>query len=140
MITRDFILREIQQLAAVLARVFMLRGTGQREEVLEEIRIGLSNTHLESALHDSITREDVIGLCTTESGFSFEKAMALGDLLRERGYAQKELEKEGWGYSLLHALWLYEHINMLPNSTQPLDMHDRILSLRSELAESSEVN
>jgi hypothetical protein len=134
MITRDFILREIQQLVAVLARVFLLRGTGQKQEILNEISLGLTNCDLGAALRDELPREDLISLCTSSAGFSFEKALALADLLRERGYTEKELNRGSWCYSMLHALWLYEHISSLPNSIRPLDIGERILALRQELA------
>ena len=133
MFTRDYILRQIQQLVAVLARVLLLRNSGQPKELLDEVRVGLADNELGAALHDAIPREDLIALCSTESGFSCEKALALADLLREKGYAEQELQMEDWSRSLLHALWLYEHIASLPNAIVPIDMADRISSLRTEI-------
>lgn len=137
MITRDFILRQIQQLVAVLSRVLLLRGTGQNEAIIAEIRLGLSNTELSTALLDDIEKEALIGLCSTSNGFSFEKALALADLLREKGFSERELELDNWYYSLLHALWLYERINSLPNAIKPLDIEHRIESLRIAIGKSS---
>ncbi len=134
MITRDFILLQIQQLVAVLARVLLLRGTGQHEQVLIEIRLGLSTNELGPALHHDISREKLINLCSDESGFSAEKGLSLADLLREKGYSEHKVGLEEWRHSLLHALWLYETIGALPNSIIPLDLDQRIDDLREDIA------
>jgi len=135
MLTRDFILRQIQQLVAVLARVLHLGKAGQHEEVLDEIAFGFSQDEMASVLRDDITREDLIRLCAGGSGISVEKTLALADLLRQKGTSQKALGIDNARYSLLHALWLYEHLNSLPNATVHWDMMQRIENLRDEIGD-----
>ncbi len=133
MITRDFILREIQQMVAVLIRVLKLREADQQEEIVLEINNGLVGIGLDPLLRDNLNRDDIIAACTVGNEFQFEKALALADLLREKGYAEKELGLDNYKQPLTHALWLYEHIISLPNSTVHWDMPQRIDALQDEL-------
>ena len=123
MITRDFIVRQIHQLAQVLAVVLLHKRAGRQEEAQQTIAEGLEDALGLSlaALYD-LDRASLLARCTSGTTFFPEKALALADLLREDATrAGRE-----------RALWLYEAARDA-GEIVPLDIDARIADLRQSL-------
>ena len=132
MITRDFILRQIQQLVQVLARAIFLKSQNQPQHALEVINEALEATpELRSLLISGLLREDVLAPCLTESGFAPDKALALADLMCEKArlmQAQGEIDVHSY---FEYALWLYEAAMQDKRAALPLDITIRLDELRA---------
>ncbi len=119
MITRDYLMRQIQQLVQALSLVLFHR----REQAHE-----MAQTILENALADvtglSLERIRALGfgalraLCSPDGKLSGELAVGIADLLRED-------DDPG---SRARARWLYEAA-LESGGTVPADVHDRIAAL-----------
>ena len=100
MINRDFILRQIHQLAQVLAQVlFNKRLDQQTEESREMISMALKDTlgnDLDRLL--LMDRESLMEACSREGGFNAQLAVSVADLMKE----------EGSEAAVQRAYWLYE--------------------------------
>lgn len=84
MITRDFILRQIHQLGQALAQIMFLRRQQRNAEAEEAMEAALQDaTGLDLARIRHTSLDDLLTLCTTESGLVADKAAMLADLLRE---------------------------------------------------------
>jgi len=127
MITRDFLLRQIHQLAQVLARVLSLKSDQQPDQALQEIDRAFQDLPgLDVLLHATATRDELLALCRSDDRFHSEKALALADLLVERALLVEEEQKSGFKY----ALWLYEAAVSEGGAALPLDIRERIAWLR----------
>lgn len=123
MITRDFILRQIHQLAQALAQVLLHKQAGRQDEVEEVLAGALQQvTGLELQQIRTLHRDELLRLCETDGEFSADKAVAMADLLRE------DLSPEGRE----RAIWLYEAA-LNAGGAVPLDVYERINELRSSL-------
>lgn len=134
MITRDYILRQIQQLVQALARVMMLRSTQQDEEAMIEVDRALNELpELGVLIRSDLNRDDVLTTCGTGNNFNPEKALAVADLLVEKA----ELVEDGVlrMRNLRYALWLYEAALATPAVAIPMDLYDRISWLKNLLDE-----
>jgi len=119
MFTRDFVMRQIQQLSQVLALVLMKKRLKQPEEAREVISQGM-NDALESDLDQILllNREDTIDLCKKNGHFVSDLAVSIADLLKEDGSGEA-LERSAWLYkeALTHGgtlplsalTWLEDH-------------------------------
>ena len=123
MITRDFLLRQIHQLAQALAQVLFRKQAGQYEEAQDLLGQTLRDvTGLDPEGFRQLPREALLALCTAGQTFSNDKALALADLLRE------DETPEGRQRSL----WLYEEV-LQRGDTVPFDVHERLAALRASL-------
>ena len=123
MITRDYLLRQIQQAAQVLAQVLFHKNAREYDEAQDVLTNGLRDlTGWSVEALRNATPEALRSLCETGGAFSAEKAIILADLLRED--ASEEGRKR--------ALWLYEAV-VAAGQTVPIDVHDRIRALRDSL-------
>lgn len=137
MITRDFILRQIQQLVQVLARVMMLRSARQEETALQEIDRALSEiSGMDVLLHPGLHREDVLATCGTGNDFNPEKALVLADVLVEK--AELLREEEGRRQYLQYAQWLFQGVLSNESTAIPLDIYDRMTWIKAQLDEEDE--
>lgn len=125
MITRDFILRQVRQLAQVLAAVLFHK----RDRNLEAARAALAEG-LETATGTTLDglcrldRPDVLALCTEDGTFSVEYATALAELLAE------DEDPAAWK----RAAWLYEAARDAGGPV-PFDVDMRIALLHAGSAE-----
>lgn len=92
MIRQDYLMRMIQQLSGVLARVAELRAGGKPDEALDEIgdaygRFAGLNPSLVHVLGD----EDLVALLRARGGLDPQRTYALAELLRE----EAEIYAEG---------------------------------------------
>jgi len=138
MITRDFILRQVQQMVAALSRV-MLRREAMEYHMAQDI---LSQTIQEVTGSDvekvrNMTAEDLLDLCSVNEVFYSDKAVALADLLREDGFLQDAAgQLDAATLSWTRSVWLYEAASSA-GGTVPLDLPSRLAELRA-LLQSSE--
>jgi len=99
-INRDFILRQIHQLAQVLAQVlFNKRLDQQTEESREMISMALKDTlgnDFDRLL--LMDKESLMAVCGREGGFNAQLAVSVADLMKE----------EGSEAAVQRAYWLYE--------------------------------
>ena len=123
MLTRDFLVRQVHQLAQILAVVVAGKRAGQAEEAQRALADGLSDA-LGLTLADlrTLARADLQALCAFDGAFAPEKALAVADLLRED---EAEAGRR-------RALWLYEAA-LDAGDLVPFDIYDRIAELRTSL-------
>ena len=130
MITRDYILRQVQQMVNVLAQVSLKRQT-QEYHIAQDI---LAQTIQEITDADpervrNMTIEELLDVCGRDSEFSSDKAVGLADLLKEDGFVQDalgnhEVAKESWKRSI----WLYEAVSG-SGGVVPIDLDHRLTQL-----------
>jgi hypothetical protein len=103
MITRDFILRQIQQLAQVLAVVLLRRRTEDEAGAQAALAEGLeAATGVPLGALRQVDRPALLALCVRDGAFSAEWAAALADLLAEDGTAAGR-ERAAWLYEAARA-------------------------------------
>ncbi|WP_420454965.1 hypothetical protein [Rubrivirga sp.] len=119
MIERDFVLRQVSQLAQALAIVLGRRREGDLEGaelVLAEGLVGATGLGLDELR--AMSRAEVEALTSEDGLASAEKAVALADLLREDDDAD----------SRRRARWLYEQAVRVGGPV-PFDVDARIAAL-----------
>ena len=119
MITRDFLLREIETVVQVLGVVLGLRRDGHAAEAEARIAAAIAEA---SGVTDvsALDRDQTVALADHLGAFHPLKAVALADLLRES-------DRPGAGQQ---ALWLYRAA-MDSGEAVPFDLAARIASLPS---------
>ena len=119
MIQRDYVLRQVHQLAQVLAEVLFRARSGSHEDAQAHLADGLASA-LGVELGDvlSMPREALVARCSPGGEVSGELALALADLLRES-------DAPG---ARVRALWLYR-LARRSDAAVPLDLDDRIARL-----------
>ena len=126
MIERDYIMRMIAQLSAVLAKVLFAKQAGQYQEAGQLIQKSYEELFgLSAELLDSLDAETLAGLFGER-----EKMKALATLLREEGdvfAAQKEEMKSRQRYA--KSLGLFQRL--LP--TDDAAIRDAVSALQSKL-------
>jgi len=121
MFQQDFIVRQVQQLARVLAQVLFHKKAGQPDEAQTIMAEELENVlGLDLAALHILSREDLLDLCSPGGALAGEKAVAVADLLREDEAAAGQQR----------ALWLYEEA-LASGAAVPFDIHERIARLRA---------
>jgi hypothetical protein len=120
-ITRDFILRQIQQLAQVLAVVLVRKRTEDEAGAQATLAEGLeAATGVSLEKLRTMDRDALLALCEREGVFSAEWAVALADLLAE------DEVPASWE----RAAWLYEAA-LAAGGPVPFDVDARIAALRA---------
>lgn len=134
MIRSDYILRQIQQLVQVLARVMMLRTSRPVDEVHEEILQALKSVFgLTSLELVELPDDTLLERCMSGDAVNGELALALADLLEQEGELcwdenQTALADRYWRKTL----FLYEAV-MTRADTAPLNIHDKIAYLKQRI-------
>lgn len=119
MIERDFILRQVHQLAQVLAVVIGRRGEGDHVEAEEALAEGLRSTlGVRLDVLRAMSRPEVGALVSEDGVISAEKAVALADVLREDAEAAGRVR----------ARWLYEAA-LAVGGPVPFDVQARLEAL-----------
>jgi hypothetical protein len=86
MIRRDFVLRSIQQMAQVLARVLHLKDRQEYEQALREVGQGLREfSGSEPGRSPALSLEDWIALCRKHPDSAGGLMLSVADLLAEQG-------------------------------------------------------
>lgn len=114
--SRDFMMRQIQQLVQVLLQVMLKKQQDRPEEARSILNEGLKATFdqdLDSLL--AMDQGEFMALCSPRNAFHAELAVALADLLREDASAEahdraewlyKETIQHGAALSLEAIAWL----------------------------------
>lgn len=131
MIQRDFVLRQIQQLVQVLARVLKLREDGQTIEVSDVLNTALVETlGLEVREIASLPASELLTLCSENGKLHPEKALVIAELLEVSLSADVQQAQENARRSAA-ALSLYEAL-VASGEAVPFDIYDRIAALKAE--------
>jgi hypothetical protein len=97
MITRDYFLRMIHQLAQVIAKVLGLSQLKQYDVALDEIQLSSKQLlGMDLRLLTTLSDEEFVRLLALGERFDVEKCVVAGELLRLTGEV-KELEGTGRG-------------------------------------------
>ncbi|GMQ82122.1 MAG: hypothetical protein BMS9Abin05_1565 [Rhodothermia bacterium] len=134
MITRDYILRQVQQMVEALAQVSLKRQAQEyhiAQDILAQTIQEITGTDSERVRNMSIG--ELLRVCRLDTEFSSDKAVGLADLLREDGFVQdalgnQEVAKESWKRSI----WLYEAVSE-SGGIVPIDLDYRLTQLYSLL-------
>lgn len=121
---QDYIVRQIQQLAAVLAQVLFRKRAGETEQAqsaLEDEITRVFGTDFEAVRR--LSRDDLSALCEPGQALAGETSVGVAALLSEDDTAAGRER----------ALWLYE-IALEAGEPVPFDVHERISVLRASLA------
>lgn len=98
MIRRDYILRMVQEMVQMLARVVFLKNRREYDQALSEINQALRQLGAGDAGQASLSVEDWIALCRKHEGAATGLMMATADLLREQGEVLTLQEKPAEGH------------------------------------------
>lgn len=94
MIRRDYILRQVQQMAQMLARALSLRARGEYDAALREIGEALRQADPGGSGDESrLDADGWIELCRRHEGVTGPMMQAVGDLLGERAAALAAMER-----------------------------------------------
>lgn len=132
MLHRDYLMRQIEQLGQVLARVLFNKSNQQYDAAIEEIDQAFSN-QLGHGLSDlrHLSIDELVTLCSTTEGLSAELTLRVGDLLYEDG---KIRARQGDGSatcpSFIRALALYAEVVSRGDEALPWDIFQKIERLR----------
>ena len=118
--SRDYVVRQIDQLVRALATILGKRDVWSAAEV-ERVVAGAveATTQMDLARLRASPRDDVIALCARNGEFQSGLAVALAELLALGVDAE----------SRIRALWLYEEAVRV-GGTVPYDIADRLERLR----------
>ena len=123
MFQQDHILRQVQQLAEVLARALFHKQAEQPDQARDVVSDGLASVlGLDLGALCKLSQADVLALCAPGGVLSGDKAVAVADVLREAPAAA----------AARRALWLYEAA-LGSGEAVPFDVHARMRDLRARL-------
>jgi hypothetical protein len=140
MLSGDVLMRQVHQLAQVLARALMRRQTEQPADALDEIASGW---RLMTALGDreptTIPEEDLLAACNAPDGRLHPETALLvadllaleGELLAENGRPQRAADARR------RALMLLRAASRHPEAALPIDLFERIERLEELTADCS---
>lgn len=127
MITRDFILRQVQQLVQVLAAVLFHKHNRNAEAAREALAEGVeAATGVSLEAVRAMDRPALLALCTEAGALTVEYAVALAEVLAE------DEDPGAWR----RAAWLYEAA-CDAGGPVPFDVDTRIMLLRAGSTETA---
>jgi len=85
MIRRDYILRAIQEMVQMLARVVFLKSRREYQQALSEINQALRQIGAEAREQETLSVEQWIALCRKHEASAIGLMVATAELLREQG-------------------------------------------------------
>ena len=134
MFQKDYLMRQIQQMAQVIAQVLFHRRSDEPGEALDVIHETLNDLPgLDGLLDDDLDRSDVLAVCSDEGGkLNAEMAVTVADILREKGEILDERDGSGAVW-LRYAVWLYDAALEQGGAAVPWDIHGRIERLRTQI-------
>jgi hypothetical protein len=125
MFSRDFIIRQVQQLTQALAVVLFHKKAARPDQAQVALDEALAAaTDLDPEALRRLDRPDLLAVCSAGGTLLPDHAVALADLLYEDATAAGRER----------ALWLYDAA-LDAGAAVPLDIHDRLAVLRASLAE-----
>jgi hypothetical protein len=136
MITRDFFLRMIQQLAQALARVLKLSEVKQFDEALEEVqRTSKKMLGMDLRMLTSLSDEEFIRLMSLGERFDVEKCVVIAELLRVVGDVNDLRGNEGERHHCYTtSLSLLIELLLRESGTLPKEYFDEMEMLMGKLS------
>lgn len=135
MFQRDYILRQIQEVIQVIARIIGLRQEGSYEEARSHIENALSeNWKLHRAELIELPEDRLKELCIVEGAFHTQFAIALADLLTEDGLIYEEQGKFFHAQESFKQAHVINELVLSMSNEIPYDMYDRIANLDEAIA------
>lgn len=135
MLRRDLIMKQIEELAKVLAVIIGLRKAGKGNEALEQIDEALRDfLKLDTALLDAITQEELITELHGKMKLADEQVEIVARMMAERGEvleANGETGKAQVQYT--RSLHLLESLNKLLKATFSMERMQKIAELKQKL-------
>ena len=134
MFQRDFILRQIQELIQVIARIMGLRMEGNYEEARSHIEHTLQtiwNVHREELL--LLSEDKLLELCHVNGVFHTEFSIALADLLAEDGHIYMEQGSKNKALACYKQSHILHDIVLAQSEAAPYDIYDRISKLEAQI-------
>ena len=120
---QDYIVRQAQMLAQVLAQVLVNKRSDQPVLAQQALADGLAGAlGLDLAELRGLSRDGTVALFAPGGAFAGETAVALAEVLTE------DASPDG----RQRALWLYEWA-LVSGRAVPFDVHERLASLRASL-------
>jgi hypothetical protein len=128
MLTRDYFMRIISQLAAVLASVLRLMKLNRHEEALEEIQTSSKQLlGMDLRLLSTLSDAEFIRLLSLGERFDVEKCVAIAELLRIVGDVRADQGKEEEGSrARLTALSLFLELSQQETGSLPQEYHETV--------------
>ena len=128
MITRDYFLRMIQQLAEVLARVLKLSEVKRFDEALEEIQLSSKQLlGMDLRLLTTLSDSEFIRLLSVGDRFDVEKCVVVAELLRLAGEVKSVEGDEAEQYHCtVTSLSLFLELLLRESETLPKEYFDKI--------------
>ncbi len=133
MLHRDYLMRQIEQLGQVLARVLFNKSNGQYGAAVEEIDQAFSNQlgYGLSGLRN-LSIDDLLNLCRTSEGLSEDLTLRVADLLYEDGKIRADHREDSDSCpSYVRALALYAEAVIRGDEALPWDILQKIERLRN---------
>ena len=128
MITRDFFLRMIQQLAQVIAKVLKLGSVQQYDAAMEEIqRSSRQLLGMDVLLLTTLSDEEYVRLFTLGNRFDVEKCVVAGELLRLVGDVKSQQGEAGKAFQCYTtSLSLFLELLIRESGVLPKEYFDEI--------------
>ncbi len=128
MITRDYFLRMIQQLAEVFARVLKLSEVKRFDEALEEIQLSSKQLlGMDRRLLTTLSDSEFIRLLSVGDRFDVEKCVVVAELLRLAGEVKSVEGDEAEQYHCtVTSLSLFLELLLRESETLPKEYFDKI--------------
>lgn len=134
MFQRDYILRQIQELIQVIARIMDLRIEGAYEEAhssLENALASIWNIHRSDLVE--LTADQLKELCIVEGAFHTQFAVALADLLKEDGLLYEEEGKFFHAKDSFKQSLVINKLVLAHSKEIPFDIYERISLLEEAI-------
>jgi hypothetical protein len=136
MITRDYFLRMIHQLAQVFAKVLKLSEVKQYNAALDEIRLSAKQLlGMDLQLLTSLSGTEFIRLLSLGERFEVEKCVVTAELLRLIGEVrERQADENGKYHSYTTSLSLFLELLFRESDTLPKEYFDEIDVLIGKLS------
>ena len=97
MSSEDYLLRQFQQLAKVLARLIGLRENRKHQQAIEEINQVLNGWfNLDTDRIDQLSEEELNNMVLQEITNDFEEAKAVAELIYQKAIIQNNIQVMRW--------------------------------------------
>jgi tetratricopeptide (TPR) repeat protein len=137
MLTEDYIMRMINQMVAVLAKLIGLKNAGQYQAAQQIIDQSLEQLlGLKPALLKNMDDASILNLLTSQGELGSERLYLLAELYRHEGDIFKSQKREPEALlDYLRALNFYLQVAATQEDTESLDLEQKITDLFIELEE-----
>lgn len=131
---KDFLMRQIQILTQLLQQIIFKKNQNQYQEAVEEIQNALTKLTKDhpKAFHQ-LDFEETLDLFIHNDSFESELAIAVADLLVEKGKLLYDESFKRSQKSMGQALIIYKKSLQTPDASVPLDIEKKINHLEKKV-------